>query len=393
MLNVKLGEILDVQSGFAFKTTHFSDTDGTPLIRIRDLPNSSTETNYRGDFREDFIVESGNYLIGMDGNFRCYRWRGPRALLNQRVCRLRNFREDVDPEYIYYGIQKKLQNIEANTSFATVKHISGNQIKNITLTLPPLEGQRRIVDTLSRAEGIVRLRREAQKKAEEIIPALFLDMFGDPATNPKGWPVIPVRDFILRFEGGKNVQAGENSTSEFRILKVSAVTSGTYIETEAKPAPLGYSPPESYIVREGDLLFSRANTEQLVGATTIVNSTNGKTLLPDKLWRFVWREERSVSPLYVCALFQNSSVRAMLSKIASGTSSSMKNISQEKLFKVCIPFATYQHQLDFEHKAQMISSIQSQQAVAMEKAVSTFDALLSRIFQMPAEGRSISPLN
>lgn len=385
MRNVKLEQILDVQSGFAFKTMHFSDTDGIPLIRIRDLSKSSTETNYLGDFREEFIVEPGNYLIGMDGNFRCYRWRGPKALLNQRVCRLRNFREDVDPEYIYYGIQKKLQDIEDNTSFATVKHISGNQIKNIALTLPPLEEQRRIVDILSRAEGIVRLRREAQKKTDEIIPALFLDMFGDPETNPKGLPVIPVKDFVLRFEGGKNIKSGENGTSEFRILKVSAVTSGTYIETEAKPAPTDYTPPNSYIVREGDLLFSRANTEQLVGATTIVDSTNGKTLLPDKLWRFVWREGKHVSPHYVCALFQNPSVRAILSKIASGTSSSMKNISQEKLFKVCVPFAAYKHQLDFERKVQRIISIQSQQAAAMEEAISTFAALLAHTFHMPAK--------
>jgi len=386
MRNVKLGEVLDVQSGFAFKTTAFSDTDGIPLIRIRDLPNSSTVTNYRGEFREDFIVEPGDYLIGMDGNFRCHRWQGPKALLNQRVCRLRYFNGDVDPEYIYYGIQMKLQDIEDNTSFATVKHISGLQIKNITLPLPMIEEQHHVVDILSRAEGIVRLRREAQKKTAEVIPALFLDMFGDPLTNPKGWPVVPVRDFVLRFEGGKNLQAGEDGTSEFHILKVSAVTSGKYIEMEAKPAPIGYSPPSSYIVREGDLLFSRANTEQLVGATTVVDLTNGKTLLPDKLWRFVWREGRYISPHYVCTLFQNPSIRVMLSKIASGTSSSMKNISQEKLFKICVPIATYKHQLDFEHKAQMIISIQSQQAAAMEKALSTFDALLARSFQIPIEG-------
>ena len=55
------------------------------------------------------------------------------------------------------------------------------------MPVPPIDEQRRIVDILSRAEGIVRLRREAQKKAAELIPALFLEMFGDPATNPKGW--------------------------------------------------------------------------------------------------------------------------------------------------------------------------------------------------------------
>ena len=69
MRSTRLGDILDIQSGFAFKTEFFSDTKGIPLIRIRDLPNTSTETSYQGEFREEFIVEPGEYLIGMDGNW------------------------------------------------------------------------------------------------------------------------------------------------------------------------------------------------------------------------------------------------------------------------------------------------------------------------------------
>ena len=61
-------------------------------------------------------------------------------------------------------------------------------LKEIGVPKPALPEQRRIVDLLSRAEGIARLRREAEKKAVELIPALFVDMFGDPAMNPKGWP-------------------------------------------------------------------------------------------------------------------------------------------------------------------------------------------------------------
>jgi type I restriction enzyme S subunit len=57
---------------------------------------------------------------------------------------------------------------------------------SLSLPLPPLPEQRRIVDLLSRAEGIVRLRRDAEKKAAELIPALFFDLFGDPARIQRG---------------------------------------------------------------------------------------------------------------------------------------------------------------------------------------------------------------
>ena len=66
-------------------------------------------------------------------------------------------------------------------------------IFSLELVLPSLTEQRRIVDLLSRANGIVRLRRDAQKKAAELIPAIFVEIFGDPRWNPKGWPTLPLR--------------------------------------------------------------------------------------------------------------------------------------------------------------------------------------------------------
>jgi type I restriction enzyme S subunit len=256
--------------------------------------------------------------------------------------------------------------------------VTDAQVFDQQLPVPPLPEQRRIVDLLSRAEGIVRLRREAEKKAAELIPALFLDLFGDPATNPKGWSVRQVSDFVSRFEGGKNIQAGSENGSPYRILKVSAVTSGVYRESESKPSPDGYSPPASHIVRAGDMLFSRANTEELVGAAAIVEKTDGKTLLPDKLWRFVWNEP--VEPAYMHALFQSRHVRRELGKLSSGTSASMRNISQGKLYALSLPIAPYLSQKDFAERSAMIHSIQSQQSAATAKAQAAFDALLARCF-------------
>ena len=127
------------------------------------------------------------------------------------------------------------------------------------------------------------------------------------------------------------------------------------------------------------MLFSRANTEELVGATAIVERTDGKTLLPDKLWRFVWNGP--VEPSYMHALFQSVDVRRELGKLSSGTSASMRNISQGKLFDLALPIAPFAHQKDFAEKAAAARSIQSQQSAATAKAQATFDALLAQVFQ------------
>ncbi len=72
---------------------------------------------------------------------------------------------------------------------AQMPKVNRETLFRIEVPLPPLDEQRRIVDILDHAASIRRLREHAQAKVREIIPALFLDMFGDPATNPKRWPI------------------------------------------------------------------------------------------------------------------------------------------------------------------------------------------------------------
>lgn len=375
MTTVRLSEISSVRNGFAFKSELFCDkTAGKPLVRIRDIKAMDTEVNYLGRFRDEYLVQTGDMLIGMDGDFECRKWQGGEALLNQRVCRLHTFSPRVIPDYLYFSIQSKLTEIHSKTAFVTVKHISSKQIENIEIALPPLAEQQRIVDILDRAAAIQRLRRAAEEKAREIVPALFVDMFGDPATNPKGWPVSSVGDVMDRIETGKNVMAGAGR-SRFRILKVSAVTSGIYDEQESKPAPDDFEPDRRSIVKMGDLLFSRANTAELVGATTMVDRTDGCTLLPDKLWRLVWKE--NVEAVFMLNVLQNGSIRAAISREASGTSASMRNVSQGKLLGIRFPLPPIELQRTFTQRfsalvgASKLSASASQHVDAIQRAVTS----------------------
>jgi len=130
------------------------------------------------------------------------------------------------------------------------------------------------------------------------------------------------------------------------------------------------------------MLFSRANTEELVGATAIVESTDGQTLLPDKLWRFVWNEP--LESAYMHALFQSAHVRRELGKLSSGTSASMRNIAQAKLYGLSLPIAPHAIQKEFTERWAMLASIRSQQTAATAKAQAAFDAQLAKCFDQGA---------
>ncbi len=379
MFSVKLGDILDVQSGYAFKTEFFSNTAGIPLIRIRDLPNARTETNYRGEFREDFIVYQGDYLIGMDGNFRCYRWQGPKALLNQRVCRLRNFQPNVEPEFIYYGVQKKLHEIEDNTSFATVKHISARQIQNIKMPLPPIEEQSRIVEVLSRAEGIIRLRREAHKKAAEIIPALFLDMFGDPARNPRGWPIFHLSDIAEIVSGvtkGRKFSGRRTTTAPY--LRVANVQAGFFDLSEIKEIEVLPSDVKRLALQHGDILLTEGGDYDKLGRGALWNYDIPNCIHQNHIFRVRLKRSLALPEFFVTYLQTLHARNYFLQSAKRTTNLASINMTQLRGLPVVLP--PLDAQSEFQKQFERLNSVRTQQDAAIKKAQDLFGALLAHLW-------------
>lgn len=119
-----------------------------PLIRIRDIDSDKTEDFYTGKYDNEFVVNHGDILIGMDGDFKAAYWKGDIALLNQRVCRIHLDTKLFNRAFLFYCLQPFLDAIHAETSSVTVKHLSSATIQDLPLPLPPLNEQNRIVDKL-----------------------------------------------------------------------------------------------------------------------------------------------------------------------------------------------------------------------------------------------------
>ncbi|MGV9802016.1 restriction endonuclease subunit S [Mycobacterium sp. NPDC003449] len=146
-----LAELCTVFNGYAFKSTLFnSEGIGLPIIRIRDVNTGFSDTFYSGEFDDRWVVENDDILIGMDGDFRASRWKHGRALLNQRVCRLQEFSDELLPGFIYYQIQEELNRIHSSISGSTVKHLSSRELERAQVPVPPLPVQREIVRVLDR---------------------------------------------------------------------------------------------------------------------------------------------------------------------------------------------------------------------------------------------------
>jgi type I restriction enzyme S subunit len=133
-------------------------------------------------------------------------------------------------------------------------------------------------------------------------------------------------------------------------------------------------------VRDGDFLFSRANTVELVGSVAIVRNPPDGLLLPDKIWRLRWGIPFAVQPQYMLALFQNRSTRSAMAKLATGTSDSMRNISQGRLKSLRVPIPPLSEQRAFAERVADIQATIDQIDRAATAAVQLQAALMARLF-------------
>ena len=269
------------------------------------------------------------------------------------------------------------------TGSAGQQRVPTDFLRRISIPVPPLTEQERIVKLLDEADELRKLRTQADRRTATLIPALFHEMFGDPVQNPMHWPVRPVSSFVSELQGGRNVNpaGADEAAGRYRVLKISAVTWGDFRPRESKPVPAAYEPPDIHFVRPGDLLFSRANTTELVGATSYVFTTPANLLLPDKLWRFVWKHPLTVEPLFVWWLLQDKAIRTELGNRATGTGGSMKNISKPKLMTLGVPVPPLPLQRAFAARVAEIRELESGQAASRQRLDALFQSMLYRAFQ------------
>ncbi len=287
----------------------------------------------------------------------------------------------LNPKFAHYWITSPSTKFSMGLMVKGI-HLYPKDVARLEIPLPPLEEQRRIAAILDKADAIRRKREQAIALTDDLLRSTFLDMFGDPVTNPKGWDMGKISDLVVSASGGWSAK-GEASTansSEFGVLKISAITSGTYRPIENKVVK-DLDPSRHLVIPQvGDLLFSRANTRELVAATCIVDEFHSNLFLPDKLWRLNLNSSNATAP-FLNSVLKEGSYRKELCKKASGTSGSMLNISKAKLFDHSIYLPPLALQRQFQVTYNHLTQLQKRQQEQLATSKALFQSLSQRAFK------------
>jgi type I restriction enzyme S subunit len=385
-----LEEVAEVAAGNPAPQYHadFSE-DGVPFIRMQDVGREHRTNNLteavdkvsEGAINRHRLrlFPAGSILIPKSGasvnlNHRAMLGRDAYVVSHLAVLVPRHAR--VLPEYLYFWSLAYDPRSQAQTT--SLPSLPLSFIKTARIPVPPFDEQRRTVNILSHAEGIVLLRREAQKKAAELIPALFLDMFGDPAMNPKGWPVHEIGSL-------GRVQLGRQRTPKYQTglhtrpyMRVANVFEDRIDTSNVLSMDFDEKDFAQYRLSHGDILLNEGQSTELVGRPAMWRNEINDCCFQNTLVRFQPTED-VMNPEFALAALIHYYRSGVLSQISSKTSN-VAHLGGGRFAKLTLYCPPIRLQNDFTRKFEQVRSLRNQEVAATEKAEASFDALLAEIF-------------
>jgi len=272
------------------------------------------------------------------------------CVTNQQINAIVPVENFVSANWLYRIITSPfVQNsIIENSSSTTLPILNKSRFSNLIIPLAPLNEQRRIEDKLDR----ILARVEACRERCDRIPLLlkrFRQSVLTAATsgqltedwreannkNLRDWEETTVGELIDDIEAGINVRCDERPPlpHEQGLVKISAVTWGTFDDSESKTLPSDKIAPESTRIAVGDFLISRANTLELVGACVIVEQVTRPVYLSDKVLRLVMND---ADKKWLLFWLRSEKGRSQIERLASGNQLSMRNLTQANLKSIVV---------------------------------------------------------
>jgi type I restriction enzyme S subunit len=140
------------------------------------------------------------------------------------------------PEFLRRFLDSQAPSLQRKARGVAQANINSSLLKAVPVPLPPLPEQRRIAEILDKADVLRAKRRAALAQLDTLTQSIFLDMFGDPATNPKGWPRRPLGEVAIKFSDGpfgSNLKSGHYTETGVRVVRLQNIGVGVFVDDDA----------------------------------------------------------------------------------------------------------------------------------------------------------------
>ena len=282
-------------------------------------------------------------------------------------------KENVLPEYLYYVV--KHMHLEKYFAGATIPHIYYKDYKNEVFSLVELELQEKIIHILKIVENIIIMRKQELEKLDELIKSRFVEMFGDPIENPKGWEFVTIGDVVTEVRYGTSKPAVEGG--KYPYLRMNNLTADGHLDLhDLKYIDISDDEIEKCVVRKGDVLFNRTNSIELVGKTAVFDLSEDMVIAG---YIIRVRLNEKILP-EVFAQFMNLEVlKKILRSMAKGAVN-QANINAQELQRIKVYLPEMKLQKQFIEMKEQVNKSKLLVQKSLEETQQLFDALMQKYF-------------
>ena len=328
---------------------------GVPFLRIQNISDSTVSLDdvlYIEESTHNALgrskIRSGDFLItiaGTIGRTAIVPPGFPESNCNQAVAILRFDEAKLWPKFLLYWLSTEdaTSQISGRKVTATISNLSLGQIKELETPLPPLPEQKRIAAILDKADAIRRIRQQAIQLADDFLRAVFLDMFGDPVTNPKGWELKTLGELCTKITDGEHGTVKRLESGRLYLMARNIDRKGNLDLSDV-----------SYISEaDHQRIYKRCGPEKGDVLLVCVGATIGKALVVPDIGEFslarsvaLLKPGKEIVSEYLLSLINTDALQRQF--VSSGNSSAQAGLYLGKIKEIMVPVPGLKEQLRFK---------------------------------------------
>ena len=379
MKSVRFGDLCKLQNGRAFKPEEWSE-EGTPIVRIQNLNDETKPFNYCNfDVEKRFWINSGDLLFSWSGtpgtSFGAFFWNRGKGFLNQHIFRVDVKEELVDKHYLRYALNSLIVKIiDQAHGGVGLKHITKAKLEEVQIPLPSLAEQRRIASILDQADELRQKRQQAIEKLDQLLQATFIDMFGDPISNPKNWNKCLLEKVTHKITDGTHktptyMSSGIEFLSAKDIKKGRIVwNTNKYISEQEHSQLIKRCNPEI-----GDVVLAKSGS---LGSVAIIDRSHQFSLFESLC--LIKHDRQQIDAIFLTSMLRSPSMLSHL--LGKNKGIAIKHLHLVDIRKLEILLPPIELQLEFSSKIRSIDKLIGIHLSSLEYIESLFKSLQNQAF-------------
>ena len=285
----------------------------------------------------------------------------------------------VSPDFLFWWLKAQEKHVQSKGRGATFKEVSKKIVEDLQIPLPPLAEQKRLAGILDAADAVRAKRRETLAQLDTLLQSTFLDMFGDPVTNPKGWEERTLGELAQdSFRNG--LSPSTKGTVDGEVLTLSAITRGRFDFAAQKSVRFDKQPSPSQRLSTDTFLICRGNgNRRLVGTGAYPDRSSNRVCFPDTMIG-VAISPSVLAAAYLQNVWRTRRIRRQIERGARTTNGTHK-VNQRLLSSIVFPVPPEDLQLRFAAIVESIEEQEASQRAHLAELDTLFASLQSRAFR------------